>query len=176
VDFSKKSDYTFTQKGDKSDVKNYRGISLVSCMSKLFTAVLNKTIAAFRDLNTTISDAPFGFRKGKSTVYALFCLFSLFIEDLELFLQNDVTSGLSFDDILLILLLFVDDMVILGKYVDEINTSLEVLCNYGNTWSLNVNAQTIKVMFFRKRGDLLNNEVFTYNGNRLDEVNDFNYL
>ena len=114
MDFSKKSDYTFTQKGDKSDVKNYRGISLVSCMSKLFTAVLNKTIAAFRDLNTTISDAPFGFRKGKSTVYALFCLFSLFIEDLELFLQNDVTSGLSFDDILLILLLFADDMVILG--------------------------------------------------------------
>jgi len=60
-------------------------------------------------------------------------LFSLFIEDLELFLQNGVTSGLSFDDILLILLLFADNMVILGKSVDEINTSLELLCNYCNT-------------------------------------------
>ena len=60
-------------------------------------------------------------------------LFSLFIEDLELFLQNGVTSGLSFDDILLILLLFADNMVILGKSVDEINTNLELLCNYCNT-------------------------------------------
>ena len=60
-------------------------------------------------------------------------LFSLFIEDLELFLQNGVTSGLSFDDIVLILLLFADNMVILGKSVDEINTSLELLCNYCNT-------------------------------------------
>jgi len=35
------------KKGDKSDVKNYRGITLVSCMPKLFTAMLNKRIAAF---------------------------------------------------------------------------------------------------------------------------------
>ena len=62
------------KKGDKSDVKNYRGITLVSCMSKLFTAVLNKTIAAFCELNNTISGTQFGFRKGKSTVDALFCL------------------------------------------------------------------------------------------------------
>ena len=93
-----------------------------------------------------------------------------------LFLQNDVTSGLSFDDSLLLLLLFADDMVILGKSVDEINTSLELLCTYCNTWSLGVNAQKTKVMFFRKRGGLLNSDVFTYNGNRLEVVNDFNYL
>jgi len=54
-------------------------------------------------------------------------------------------------------------MVILGKSVDEINTSLELLCTYCNTWSLGVNAQKTKVMFFRKRGGLINNEVFTYN-------------
>ena len=31
-------------------------------------------------------------------------------------------------------------------------------------------------MIFRKRGGLLNSDVFTYNGNRLEVVNDFNYL
>ena len=103
-------------------------------------------------------------------------LFSLFVEDFEVFFQNDVISGHSFDDILLILLLFADDMVILGKSVDEINTSLELLCTYCNTWSLVVNAQKTKDMIFRKRGGLLSNEVFTYNGNRLEVVNDFNYL
>ena len=65
------------KKGDKSDVKNYRGITLISCMFKILTAVLNKRIAAFCDLNNTISGAQFGFRKGKSTVDALFCLLNL---------------------------------------------------------------------------------------------------
>ena len=32
------------QKGDKSDVKNYRGITLLSIFSKLFTCVLNQRI------------------------------------------------------------------------------------------------------------------------------------
>jgi len=62
------------KKGDKYDVTNYRGITLVSCISKLFTAVLNKRSAAFCDLSNTIFDAQFGFRKRKSTVDALFCL------------------------------------------------------------------------------------------------------
>ena len=39
--------------------------------------MLNKRIAAFCVLNNTISDAQFGFRKGKSTVDALFCLLNL---------------------------------------------------------------------------------------------------
>ena len=178
-------------------------------MSKLFTDVLNKRIAAFCDLNNSISDAQFGFRKGKSTVDALvelwylnkkndyivkmaydcihrnamwlklyklcidgnilrivkdmyekvkYCvrscnnysqffeyavglrqgevispiLFSLFVEDLELFLQNDVTSGLSFDDILLILLLFADDMVILVfNYTGNVSLNQQQLVGTG---------------------------------------------
>ena len=42
-------------------------------------------------------------------------LFSMFVEDLELYLQNNVDSGLIIDDIVLIMLLFADDMAILGK-------------------------------------------------------------
>ena len=42
-------------------------------------------------------------------------LFSLFVEDLEMFLQQDVQSGWPIDNIVLILLLFADDMVIIGK-------------------------------------------------------------
>ena len=42
-------------------------------------------------------------------------LFSLFIEDLELFLQGDQNCGLSIDDITFILMLFADDMEIMGK-------------------------------------------------------------
>ena len=65
-------------------------------------------------------------------------------------------------------------MVIHGKSVDEINTSLELLCNYCNTWSLEVNAQKTKAMVFEEV--VYSTTKFTYNGNRVEVVNDFNYL
>jgi len=50
-------------------------------------------------------------------------LFSLFVEDLELYLQNDVNSGLVMDDIIILLLLFADDMAIVGKTPSEIQNN-----------------------------------------------------
>ena len=65
------------KKGHKDDVNNYRGITLVSCLSKLFTTVLNKRIENFCSDNNSISDAQFGFRKRRSTVDPFFILHSL---------------------------------------------------------------------------------------------------
>ena len=42
-------------------------------------------------------------------------LFSLFLEDSELFLQDSINSGLLIDDLVLIILLFADDMAKLPK-------------------------------------------------------------
>lgn len=193
------------KKGNQNDVNNYRGITLVSCLSKLFTTVINRRIEKFCNEHNTISDAQFGFRKGRSTVDAIFILnslvqkylndnkrlyvifvdmmkcfdsvyrnglwfklyncgiqgkllsiirdmyqkvkscvkscssysdyflyavglrqgevmspllFSLFVEDLELYLQSEIEAGLTLDDIVLILLLFADDMAIIGKSPD----------------------------------------------------------
>ena len=71
-------------------------------------------------------------------------LFSLFIEDLELFLQNDQCSGLSLDEITFILMLFADDMVILGKDRDDLQKSLDRLEHYCNKWGLQVNTEKTK--------------------------------
>ena len=65
------------KKGDASNVENYRGITLVSCMSKLFTSILNKRITVLCDKFNIISDAQFGFRKGRSTVDTVFVLMSV---------------------------------------------------------------------------------------------------
>jgi hypothetical protein len=232
-------------------------------MSKLFTTVINKRIEAFCDKNNTISDAQFGFRKGRSTIDAIFILmslvqkylndnkrlyvvyvdmmkcfdsiyrnalwlklykcgiqgkilkiirdmyqkvkscvkscstysdffeyavglrqgevmspllFSLFVEDLELYLQNEIDSGLQIDDIVLILLLFADDLAIVGKSPDEIQKHLDRLLEYCNNWGLSVNIIKTKIMVFRKRGGLLPTEKWTYNGQHIEVVNDFNYL
>ena len=63
--------------GDRKNVANYRGIFLFSCLSKLFTTVINKTISSNCDKNNTVSDAQFGFRKGSSTTDATFALLAL---------------------------------------------------------------------------------------------------
>ena len=53
------------KKGDKKCVDNYRGITLLSCLSKLFTSVLNGRIEKFYEKNNSITDAQFVFRKGQ---------------------------------------------------------------------------------------------------------------
>ena len=55
-------------------------------------------------------------------------LFSLFIE--ELFWQDDVNCGLSFTDIMFVLMLFVDDMVILGNSSADLQQRLYLLIEY----------------------------------------------
>ena len=62
------------KKGSTSDASNYRGITLLSNFSKLFTSVLNNRISLWCENNSKISDAQFGFRKGRSTIDASFYL------------------------------------------------------------------------------------------------------
>ena len=62
------------KKGDPDDVNNYRGITLLSCLSKIFTGVLNKRVNAWCEEHNIISDSQFGFRKGCSTTDAIFVL------------------------------------------------------------------------------------------------------
>ena len=103
-------------------------------------------------------------------------MFSLFVEDLELYLHDNINSGLSIYDIVLILLLFADDMAILGKSSAEVQSHMVNFYLYCNSWGLSVNTATTKIMVFRKRGGLKENEKWTYNGNVIEVVNNFNYL
>jgi len=58
-----------------------------------------------------------------------------FLCSLELYLQNDVNGGLVIDDIiiLLLVLLFADDMAIVGKTPCEIQNHLDNLYTYSTT-------------------------------------------
>ena len=62
------------KKNDPNDVKNYTGITLVSCFSKIFTVVINKRLEKWIKNNNVLSDAQFGFRAGRSTIDAIFIL------------------------------------------------------------------------------------------------------
>ena len=64
----------FKNKGSNTDPSNYRGITLLSCMGKLFTAILNRRIALFMNANNLLGMEQAGFRAGHSTMDHVFAL------------------------------------------------------------------------------------------------------
>ena len=62
----------FKNKGSALDPGNYRGITLLSCISKLFTAILNNRITEF--INSDLGLEQAGFRAGHSTMDHVFVL------------------------------------------------------------------------------------------------------
>ena len=67
----------YKQKGEKSDPNNYRGISIISCLGKLFTALINERLTKFADLNEIIGEEQAGFRAGYSTQDHIFTLHAI---------------------------------------------------------------------------------------------------
>ena len=54
-------------------------------------------------------------------------LFSLFVEDLEMFILNRDSCGITLEEITVNLLLFADDMVILAETPEDLQKSLNSL-------------------------------------------------
>ena len=59
------------KKGAKTDVNNYRPISLLSIFSKIFEKVMKKKLIKFIDSNKILTATQYGFQKGISTEDAL---------------------------------------------------------------------------------------------------------
>ena len=65
------------KKGDINDPNCYRGITLISCLAKLFTMIINKRLNLWAEVNAVLTEVQFGFRKDKSTTDCLFILHGL---------------------------------------------------------------------------------------------------
>ena len=67
----------YKKKGNPNDPNNYRGITLLSCLGKLFTAVLNERLTSYLEDNELLGDEQAGFRNGHSTLDHIFVLHSV---------------------------------------------------------------------------------------------------
>ena len=67
----------YKNKGNIKDPDNYRGITLLSCVGKLFTALLNQRLTDYMDAVGGIGDEQAGFRHGYSTMDHIFTLYSI---------------------------------------------------------------------------------------------------
>lgn len=68
-------------KGDTCDVNNYRGITLLSCLGKLFTSILNERLTKYSNTINIINETQAGFRHDYSTldhIFLLKCVIDLF--------------------------------------------------------------------------------------------------
>ena len=67
----------YKNKGSHDDTNNYRGITLLSCLGKLFTACINKRLSSFLFDNNLIGVEQAGFRPEFSTMDHVFTLHSI---------------------------------------------------------------------------------------------------
>ena len=73
----------YKNKGDPGNPDNYRGITILSCFGKLFTAILNKRLNNYSEGMNLLCEEQAGFRKNYSTIDHIFnmkCLIDLYLQ------------------------------------------------------------------------------------------------
>lgn len=101
--------------GSRNEISNYRPISVLSNLSKIFEKCLKKRLTDFLNINNIISKNQFGFQNGKST------------EDAMYQMVNDITNNLDKSNVCIAA--FLD----LAKAFDTVSHDilLKILENYG---------------------------------------------
>ena len=101
--------------GAKTDVSNYRPISLLTSFSKIYEKLMHNRIANFMDSNNSFYEMQYGFRSGRSCEHALLKAQSILLDNLS---KNQIS-----------LLLFID----FSKAFDMVDHSilLQKLSHYG---------------------------------------------
>ena len=67
----------YKNKGDATDPKNYRPITLLSCLGKLFPSILNERLNTYSDEVNLILENQAGFRKDHGTIDHIFTLHTI---------------------------------------------------------------------------------------------------
>ena len=64
----------YKNKGERGDFDSYRGITILSCLGKLFTSILNFRLTKYANETNLINENQTGFRKNYSTLDHIFLL------------------------------------------------------------------------------------------------------
>ena len=101
-------------------------------------------------------------------------LFGIYIDKVEGFLEEEGFATTFFARIVIILLLYVDDIVLLARCPSDLNKKIRLLKVFFSTMGMIVNTDKIKVMIIKSRKDTYAN--FVYDNSNLEEVSSYKYL
>ena len=68
----------YKNKGNKNLPNNYRPVTLLSCIGKLFTSIINSRLTKFLEENRNLNETQSGFRKEYSIIDTIMAFHSLF--------------------------------------------------------------------------------------------------
>ena len=102
-------------------------------------------------------------------------MFNIYINDLVTCI-NQLGLGINVGGNKISVLLYADDLVLLGSCAKDIQMMLSTLNKWCTDWGLAVNPGKTKVMHFRAKGRKLTRYPFMCGANRLDVVTKYKYL
>ena len=86
----------FKNKGSAIEMGNYRPISLLSSMDKIFGKIVHKRMVRYLEAKNILYEEEFGFRKNSSTFHSLVCLTEKIRDALQLG-KGDLACGIFID-------------------------------------------------------------------------------
>ena len=118
----------FKNKGSSSDVNNYRPISLLSCVSKVFEKIVFDRIYKHITKHSLITEKQSGYRPGHNTQMQLVHLTHNIYQTLD--------KGLDFTAIFLDISKYFDKIWHTGLLKKNVKLNLDLLEPYSNGWAL----------------------------------------
>ena len=92
----------YKNKDEPTKPEYYRGITVLSCFGKLFTAVINKRLTKYLDAHRILGEEQAGFRQNYSTVdhiYVLKCIIDIYTQKNKKIFLLFVDNSTAFDKI-----------------------------------------------------------------------------
>ena len=102
-------------------------------------------------------------------------LFMMFVNDIVKSVKTDLDGLFSTDELKLFLILYADDQVLFASSPTSLQSRLNDIENYCNTWGLKINIAKTKVLIFEKSNIHTNYDFYLYN-EKLEVVKSFKYL
>ena len=155
-----------------------------SMYGKLFRIIYNlyqniKSCVMYSGEQSNFFQSHCGVRQGENLSPVLF---SLFLYDLEEFMQRSHCTGINLKTtdndtdvfIKFLVLLYADDTVLLGIDAESFQHNLNAFYEYSQQWKLNVNYSKTKMIIFGIRD--ISNHSFKLGDNNIEICDEFKYL
>lgn len=130
-----------------------------------------KSFVRYNSTNSNFINSNIGVKQG-DPASSILCLF--FLNDIVNNVNTDINGIMNIGDIQLFLLLFADDAVLFAHDPNSLQSMLNDIEEYSNTWGLRLNASKTKTMIFEK-GRHTKFDFYLYN-NHIELVDSFKYL